>query len=277
MNTIKYLFFALLTIGVLSCSDKEAGDVDGIILTVSPTAPGGVVYVKENTKIELQISISSGETLSKVKVTEIAENALTGEVIFEEAPNTTSFTGVVTFLSKTPPEGNSYYEYEIEATDSKGLKSKVSRKIFIQNIPLSSYESITLYSAISTEKLGGYSILDRKVITITNNNVAFIDATDTTANATFALSNEWIGKANTKFVRSNSYKYETATYESIQSTFEASNASDIIGNLAVNDIILVKYKNENSTDAYGAIKIVNIIDSPGADQDSYIFNLKIRK
>lgn len=268
-SLLLFIFIALLS----SCGDKEDGDVEGIILSVSPTS--GILVKNENDKVEFTFTVVSGESIVKIDVVEEAENEINPNILFEETPNTTSYSGSLKFFVKTPPTGSDFYKYTFTATDSKGLKSVVTRKIYLNETPLLSKEAITLYSAISDDELSGYDLINTSIVNgdTSLSTLGFYEGTDTTANSTEVLSKQWIGINSTSFVKNNSYKYEDATYNSLVSTFEASTKTETISNLEDGDIILIKYKNGLS-DKYAIIKILVINDKTGSNEDSYIFNLK---
>ena len=268
-NLLIFVFILLLT----SCNDKEDGDVEGIILTVTPA--NGIITKNENEKIEFFFTVVSGKSIVKIEVIEEAENEINPNILFEETPNTTSYSGTIKFYVKAPPENSDFYKYTFTATDSEGTKSIVSRRIYLKESPLISKEAITLYSAISDDKLSGYSLTNQSVISGDTSlaTLGFYEGTDTTANSTEILSNKWIGINGTSFVKNNSFKFEDATYTILQSTFEASSNTTTISNLTNGDVLLVKYK-DGITDKYALIKLLIVTDKTGSNEDSYIFNLK---
>lgn len=276
MKQLITLFFISTALLFTSCSDKEEGQTEGIILLVTPAGTGGYIEKNENDKMEFLINISSGEPLAKVKVTEEAENEIDATIIFEEEPLTTTYQNTLKFLVKTPPSGSGYYAYTFTAIDNQGTQSTITKYIGIAVEQLETKEAISLYSSISDTKQGGYNLIDQNVVTSDTSveHIAFLDATDTLNNPSDTLSRQWEAANNTEFVKANSLKFEDATYATIQSTFEASNSTDIVSDLTNDDIIIVKYINDTSTPTYVLIKILQVNDNIGANQDSYIFNLK---
>ena len=75
-----------------------------------------------------------------------------------------------------------------------------------------------------------------------------------------------------KFTRNNSFNYAAARQSMAMSSYDASVPLQTISNLEIDDILITRYDTLNMLHA--AIKIIDIQDMPGTEEDRIIFNLK---
>lgn len=95
------------------------------------------------------------------------------------------------------------------------------------------------------------------------------DATDTSQNLSFT----WISPAGGKLVRFNNFDYANANTVSLKNAYLAGTKLDKLENLSIDDIILTKLSN-TTNEKYVAIKITDIQDAQGTENDAYTFNIK---
>lgn len=83
------------------------------------------------------------------------------------------------------------------------------------------------------------------------------------------MQRSWSSASGSQFVRFNGFDYANATDVSTADAYNAGTKQQIINNIQVNDIIIVKTPGK-----YGVIRVTNIFDVAGVENDRYEFNLK---
>ena len=276
MNKLLSLLFISIVLLSTSCSDKEDGDVEGILMTVSPSA-GTVKKINERVKFTCQVN--SEAEIQTFLIVRQAQNELKIDTVVIEKPGTKKYFKQIEFLVEYPPAGSNYFEYTFIVVDVEGNRKSLFSRVSVESTPLTPLEGILLYSSISTEEQGGYNLKERKVVASDSTlaGVAFLEATDTTGNPSKMLSNKWIGVSGTQFLKSATFKYEDATLESVRQAMEINTTTNQVGTIKANDKILIKYKKSNTEFGYVVILINSVTDIDGADSDVYNFNLKYVK
>lgn len=99
-----------------------------------------------------------------------------------------------------------------------------------------------------------------------------IHIADTTQNDT--LLNEWISPAGIRFVKFNGFDYANATNITARDAYNAGIKEDFIGNVQEGDIFITKIKVQVLKEIYPVIRISDIIDEAGSENDRYVFSLK---
>lgn len=274
MNKLLSLFFVVLLFLSFSCSDKEEGDVEGIIFTVRPIQP--TLYKNQGDVVEFSFSINSEEKIQTVSIYRRTKKQLFSErdTVFRETPNATSFNGRYDFKYKLPADGSESETYTFEVVNVLNEKDDQYRVVF----PIGVLQSldVQLKSSISSTNNGGFDLINKKVIATDTSiaTLAFYDATDTLNNSNGTLSKLWKGVNGTEFVKSNTFNFSSATAGSVKSAFESSVSSAQIGDIKANDIILIKYKVSATQFAFAAVSINNVTDLSGSEEDVYNFVLK---
>ncbi len=274
MNKLLSLLFISILLLSTSCSDKEDGDVEGIILIVNPESP--TYYKNQGDPVAFSFNVKSEEKIQSVNVYKQSSNQLNSErdTVFSTSPNTTSYNGFYEFRYQIPQDESDYERYTFEVRDVLNQKKDQYRIVYPIGL-LKSFE-VKLKSSISSSENGGFDLKNRKVI-LTDTSIAtlaFYDATDTLNNSSKALSNKWIGVNGTEFVRNNEFNFAQASAKTVKNAFESSNAVSQIGEIKNNDIILIKYKISQTTVTYAVVSINSITDEVGAENDVYNFVLK---
>ena len=276
MNKLLSLLFISIVLFSTSCSDKEDGDVEGVLMTLSPSVG---VSKKVNERMKYTCQVNSELAIQTFLITRQAHNELKEDTLVIEKPGTNKYYKEYEFLVEYPPAGSNYYEYTFIVIDVEGRRESLFSRVSISSTLLTPLEGILLYSSISTDGQGGYNLKERKVVAAdsTLEGIAFIEATDTTGNATKTLSKKWIGVGETEFLKSSTFKYENATLESVKQAMDINVTTNQVGNIQANDKILIKYKKSDTEFGYVVILINSVTDSEGADSDVYNFNLKYVK
>ena len=276
MNKLLSLLFISILLLSTSCSDKEDGDIESILMTVSPSA--GIVK-KINERATFTCQVNSEFAIQTFLIVRQAQNELKVDTIVLENPGTKKYFKQIEFLVEYPPAGSSYFEYTFIVVDIEGTRRSLFSRVYVASTPLTPLEGILLYSSISEDEQGGYNLKERKVVAADSTlaDVAFVEATDTTGNSTKTLSKKWIGVDGTEFLKSATFKYEDATLESVRQAMSINTTTNQVGNIQANDKILIKFKKSNTEFGYVVILINSVTDEAGADSDVYNFNLKYVK
>ena len=197
--------------------------------------------------------------------------------------------GVTSVVSEEELSGissNSIYTFELEndtiaewnviftITDTEGRTGQTSRLAEVNDDPIM-VESTghEIYSNFSIENTNGFNITGLEPLVMasladsTGVDLAQFDATDdeTQENSLGAYS-------GIKFTRNNLFNYGSARQSFAGITYDAGEQSVTISDLQIDDILITRYDTLNMLHA--VIKIINIQDMPGTEEDRIIFNLK---
>ncbi|MGL1885374.1 MAG: hypothetical protein OCD76_02570 [Reichenbachiella sp.] len=85
------------------------------------------------------------------------------------------------------------------------------------------------------------------------------------------LSREWGSKTELSFVQFNSFNYASASAVSIKSAYDTGSKSSKVTNVVDGDIYLIGRGDQ----PFGAIQIIVVSDVEGADNDKYVFSIKL--
>lgn len=140
-----------------------------------------------------------------------------------------------------------------------------------RDYPLEETSGITLYSIETDAHPNGFCLSDLRPLMVSLADSAkidiytYVDPEDQTV-----LSREWRTNTDIYFARVNTFDYAGATQKSVTETFAASIGNPRINGLKNDDIILVGRGNQ----AVGAIKIIQVFDEEGSENDRYLINIK---
>ena len=268
MTTFSKIYFLVLA-GILLAFSACKKDPEGPNISVSPseihieTTPGAL--------IEFAIDAFAGDNdLSSVVITSKPEGYITSTLL------------------DTIVQGSSasfYYVYQVPSgwddivlsfvvTDSEGEDSRTSRRILIDgNEPLTESTGHYLYSRYASSQTTGFDFESNTplvVSALSDSTMVHLFENDDTDDE--SLSYEWTSIAGNKFVRNNSFNYPEATAASAQSTYESSTAVQVITDLAIDDILITEYDTTNHY--FAVMKIIDIQDNTGSENDRYVFNVK---
>ena len=130
-----------------------------------------------------------------------------------------------------------------------------------------------LYSNFSTGNSNGFNITGLEPLFMasladsTGVDLAQLDTTDDDVQDNVISSYSGI-----KFTRNNSFNYAEARQSMANSSFLASVPLQTISDLQIDDILITRYDTINVL--YAAIKVIDIQDMPGTEDDRIIFNVK---
>lgn len=264
---IKSLIFALLlSLGfATSCSNTD--DADPVILFVTPNTTEAVA------NDAVYFDISTWATNAQIVLVEAVsfDKTYGTQVIYSVEPIVQHYTARFTYRMPMYLESQEV-EFTFYSTDSLGRKQDMSVKIFVQGNDKSIEEltGITLYSPLS-ERNDAFSFeLLQSVCTKSADEGQcdiYVEAGDESDN----LPRSWASKTGLRFSKSNSFAYSKATYQSVALVYENAVTDPTVSDLASEDIIIVGRNGK----AIAVIRIANIYDGEGVNEDRYDINMKV--
>lgn len=266
---------AILATGFTGCKKKDKKEAPVIIISPNQLHILGNV----GDVVAFKITVNTNARLSKFIIKAAAQN---------QPPSTlldTSITtvGTVFYYYYTFPENQAgkSITMSFRAEDQNGMSNEDYRVVFIN--PLPTVKPITLtetaghtmyryrsnkFDAYNLETNGGeYSILS-------DSTARDIQDFSDTANAT--LSRSWKSPAGGKFVHfvsGSGFDYANATDSSTIGAYTAGLKTSLLTNLKIGDVILSKL-GSTSSNKYVVIRITNVVDVEGKNEDYYEFSIK---
>ena len=134
-------------------------------------------------------------------------------------------------------------------------------------------DNITLYSNASGKR-SGFSLVTYQTIypdTIAADTLCFFDNTAKDEYDSDVLSRAWISHSGLYFSRFESFDFSQATTQSLQHAYAVSQHDNIIQDISYDNVILIGTKSE----AIAACKVLLVADEEGAEDDRYVFSMKI--
>lgn len=263
------LFFLICCSSLLSCSEDEVSG-DPVFIT---TDIMGITSVYSNTYQKIKIEISSIDTeLSRLAIS--SYDNLRGNIsLLDSALSTKKLS--YEYLYKVPmlPRDSVTVTLRIAASDKNGYTQEVSRRLFIiaQDYRLEEVAGITLYTNEIKDHPNGICLEDLRPLTVSMADSAAIDIyTYVDEDHPETLTKEWRSNTDIYFARANQFDYANATNRSVAEAFGNAVANPRISRIEKDDIILVGRGNQ----AVGAIKVVQLYDEPGSENDRYLINIK---
>ncbi|MBC8299053.1 MAG: hypothetical protein H8E55_25125, partial [Pelagibacterales bacterium] len=92
---------------------------------------------------------------------------------------------------------------------------------------------------------------------------------DNTDSISDILSRKWISMSGLSFTKVNEFDYAHATLEGIKTAYNTHLIKEFVDNIETDNIIIAKIENN-----YVIIKIMQVIDDAGSENDRYVFNIK---
>lgn len=275
MKKNKFLAFTLTTVLAFttvffSCKKEEK---IAPIISVTPSALH--IYASAGDLITFGVSVSTTEKLSKV-------------IIASQVDNETPMQLLDSAISTKGTSFNYYYRIpasiagksvviSFQATDENGLSNTNYKRIYVtaatasQAIVLTETAGHLMYSNTSVNH-DAYNLETNSGEFSLTADTASRDIQDYSGTNT-TLSKEWRSPAGGKFVLYNGFDYANATDSTAISAYTTGVKYSVLYNLAVGDIIITKLGSV-STNKYAVIRITDIVDVAGKDNDYYEFKIK---
>lgn len=193
--------------------------------------------------------------------------------------------GNVTVLDSATPAKKLIWYYQVPFFDDSAMvtltftavsenhTNSVTRSVLIINneVPLTEYAGNAFFSNLSG-KPNAFILQGLQSVFYTLPTTLKPDFADNSIDSVHhnTLSREWISPAGLFFARLNDFNYAQATSNSVKSAFDIAVKYNSIKNLSSDDILIVG----NSSEALGAIRFTQVIDTDSTIDDKYLFNIK---
>ncbi|MES2764155.1 MAG: hypothetical protein V4677_18200 [Bacteroidota bacterium] len=274
MQYKKIFFFSLsLLIAstfIFSCKKEKNSS------PIMSVTPGSLyLYGEVGDLITFKISVSSENSLSKVVIMSTRENEMPA-LVKDTAISTKGTTFNYYFKIPTDLAGKSIV-FDFKAEDVNGKTGGTAKRLYVNALPVS---SVIVLSETSGHRMYSNLSTSPDAYDLETNSSKFSIVADTASRdiqdfsgADTTLSKNWKSPAGGKFVRFNSYDYANATDSSAIAAYSAGANQSVLYNVAVNDIIITKLGSVGSN-KYVVLRITNIVDNAGKNNDYYEFNVK---
>ena len=241
-------------------------------------APGIVVYpqdviitITEGDFVEFDIDIEAGTAdLETLRIQLKPEGGVTSTLL--DSTLTGESARFIYVFDSAGEEANQVISFTV--FDRDGETSSTARRIVIEGgEPLDESTGLTLYSNYATENANAFHIAELQgLFTVSNPPDSLVDLIivdpEDDGNMVASISS----LSGILFARNNAFDYANATEALIEQSYSSSTPEQLISNLEVDDILLTEYGVDE--DRYAAIKIINIQDDAGNENDRIVFNLK---
>jgi len=266
---IKSLFGTLicLTIVLASACKRDKDSVPHITVTPAPL----YIYGNIGDLVAFSITVNSEVALSKFYISEQPDNQVPVTVL----DTSVSSKGMsFTYYYRLPAAlaGKSVI-FEFKAQDENGNTGKEIKRVFIAApaaVPLTETTGHRMYSNLGTNP-DAYN-LETNVSQFSTADSTLRDMQDASGTDT-TLSRNWISPAGGQFVAYNGFDYANATNVSSVDAYNGGVKLPQLSGVAVGDIIITKL-GSLTTNKYAVIRITDIVDLPGKNNDYYEFSIK---
>ncbi len=269
--------FSLALISIFSLStiffSCKKDDKAAPIILITPSTQH--IYAKAGDLITFGVSVSTTENLSKVVIRGQIDNELP-VILLDTAISSKGTT--FSFYYRIPANlaGKSTL-ITFQAVDVNSMSSTNFKRIYVSS-PIVS-QAIILTETVGHMMYSNTSV-NHDAYNLESNTGEFSLTADTASRdiqdysaANTTLSKEWRSPAGGKFVLYNGFDYANATDSTAISAYTTGVKYSVLYNLAVGDIIITKLGSV-STNKYAVIRITDIVDVAGKDNDYYEFKIK---
>ncbi|MCX6297193.1 MAG: hypothetical protein NTX97_14270 [Bacteroidetes bacterium] len=265
------LIFVLLAVFALSITGCKKEDSKPIV-SVTPTPL--YIYGNVGDLITFCITVNSDVQLSRFSITAQPDNQI-------------PFTLLDTAITTKGTQFNYYYQlplslvgksvvFDFKAEDQNGMTGGAIKRVYILAVPttetiLTETSGHRLYSNLSTNP-DAYDLETNSGVFSTVADSTLRDIQDYSGTDT-VLSGLWKSPAGGKFVLFNGFDYANATDSSAIHAYVSGVKLTIINNLQIGDIIITKL-GSMTANKYAVIRITDIVDILGKNNDYYEFTIK---
>jgi hypothetical protein len=225
--------------------------------------------------VTFKVTVSSEIALSKVTITSTVDNE-TPNIALDSSVSSIGTTFNFYFRIPANLAGKSVV-FDFKAENSKGKTGGSAKRLYIAAAAASPAIVLTetaghlMYSNTSVNH-DAYNLETNSGEFSLTADTASRDIQDYSGTNT-TLSKEWRSPAGGKFVLYNGFDYANATDSTAISAYTTGVKYSVLYNLAVGDIIITKLGSV-STNKYAVIRITDIVDVAGKDNDYYEFKIK---
>jgi len=267
MRNLLHFALPILAIAIIGLGCKKENENPLIFITPSSTQ----IIVQPNGFVEFKINVQAAAGLKNLRITRNINNTVT-QTVLDTVLSGNNLT--LTYPYQVPGSGATQIYFVFTMTDNDGRQVASPRRLVVEGSALLVETSGHLmYSKFADNALSAFNISDASVFQLLPaTDSATVDVKDFDVSDDGVLSRQWSSNRGLQFVRNNSFDYANATFASAEATFNSSTPVDIIGNISVNDKIIVKYW--QSGIRYAVFDLIEIFDEAGSNNDRYRFNVK---
>lgn len=249
---------ALLAVGLASC-DNDKPDMSQVAVFVTPSADTSV-EISSGEKQLYSLDISTiNDHVASLKITSF--DRYNGETVWVDIPlDKKQLQYKFVYTAPQVEAENTEVTLTFTVTDNRGNEAMVTRRITVLNkiVTLAERTGIVLYSP-STGLADALSLADvTRPFNLADSPTPELADIYMVANADFSEI-AWMSNTNAKFLRVNTFNYAEASASSISTVYKSSTHTDVVRNIAVNDIVIVGH----GLVADGVFMVTNVIRTPG--------------
>jgi hypothetical protein len=266
---IKILLSTLgcLTVIFASSCKRDKDSVPHVSVVPTPL----YIYGNVGDLINFNITVDSDKRLSKFYISQQPDNQVPVTVL--DTVITSKGVQFMYYYRMPADMAGKSIIFEFRAEDEDGNVGKQVRRVFVAAataVTLTETTGHRMYSNLSANS-DAYD-LETNTARFSNVDSTLRDIQDNSG-ADTVLSNSWISPAGGQFVKANGYDYANATDVTATSAYTGGLMLSQVSGLAVNDILITKLGNTVAA-TYVVLRITNIIDQAGKNNDYYEFSIK---
>lgn len=262
---MKRLLMCLCAVVTMCMACTAEDDANQVVIFVSPntqeTTAGDKIYFDITARtINQELIRIEAMTFDK------AEGSTT---IFSAEPKTQKYSHRLIYDVPNYHEDQSI-EFTFVATDNLGnvQDMHISVMVHSNSSTIEELTGVSLYSPRST-KNDAFSF--RLMQSISSKEVEGVDIYVVDAEeGSESLSGTWASGTGLRFCKANNFNYASASEQSVTVVYANSVTNPTVSELSIDDIILVG----DDKEAYAVIRIANIYDAEGVEDDRYDISIK---
>ena len=217
--------------------------------------------------IPFSIKLSSNSELSELVIVQIVNNSII-DTMYQKQISGLEKTELYNY---TCPDISSLDTSEIKlifyCSNTNGDINERAKvfSLISESAYLFETTSHTMYSSNSS-KFNAYDLLNGLPMYSSDSTFHISDNTDSISDV---LSRKWISMSGLSFTKVNQFNYAHATLEGIENAYNTNLIKEFVDDIETDNIIIAKIENN-----YVIIKVMQVIDDVGSENDKYVFNIK---
>ena len=266
-----YLFFLVLPI-LVSCENEE--DASDVAIFVKAEIPE---TVSVGSYLQLDITIYTPNEYIKEVIVSTFDADKGENIVYTTTPHTQKYNEEYVYRVPQVSRENTEIKLYITGVDNLGNRERYVIPLVVVGSDLKEYSSIEIFNPLSGNNDGintqTKSAIRKETLSLSDEIYSFWLHQYEEEETSDLMPLEWntaITDGIITFVLSNSFNYTEATSASLKSVYDSSNKNNYIKDIKAGDIILIGVNNE----AWGAVKVIYIVDEEGVANDKMILNIK---
>ncbi len=260
LNRVSLILCLLLAFS--SCKKEVA---DFINISFTPTEQYEIRNSGEI--IDFSINVSSNIELSELIIVQIVNNSIIDTIYHKQISGlekTELYNYTCPVISSLDTSEVKLIFYCSNTNGDVNQRAKVF-SLVSETVYLSETTGHTMHSSNSTE-FNAYNLYEGIPMFNSDSTSNISDNTDSISDV---LSRKWISLSGLFFTKFNSLDYANVTSNDLENAYNSSNLKEFVENIQSSDIIITLIN-----ETYIAIRIDQVIDDVGSQNDRYIFSIK---